>query len=99
MTRPSNPLDQSTKAPDVPNKPFGERDFEGSPGQEQPSAEREEPPTYRGYHISYDPPPIPYRGFDWHFVHQDYDEGDNRYGSCASEAECRAEIDEIEDDK
>lgn len=56
-------------------------------------------PTYRGYHINFYAPPIPFRGCDWHFVHQDYDEGDRRYGSAASEAECRAEIDMIEDDQ
>lgn len=29
--------------------------------------------AYRGWSISYDPPPIPYRGADWTAVHPDYD--------------------------
>lgn len=63
--------------------------------------------TYRGYHIYYDPPPIPVRTCDWHFVHDDYDgapndydEGpaDHRCGSAASEQACREEIDALEDE-
>lgn len=53
---------------------------------------------YRDFHIVYSPPPIPYRGSDWQYWHDDYDGApdahDNRYGHCASEAECHAEIDE-----
>ena len=29
--------------------------------------------TYRGWTISYDPPPIPIRDFDWTATHPDYD--------------------------
>lgn len=53
---------------------------------------------YRNFHISYSPPPIPYRSADWHYWHDDFDGApdgnDNRYGSCASEQACRDEIDE-----
>jgi hypothetical protein len=56
-------------------------------------------PSYRGYFIYYDPPPIGTRCCDWHFVHEDYDLDDPRHGSAASEAGCRAEIDMIEDDR
>ena len=31
------------------------------------------PDTYRGWTISYDPPPIPCRNFDWQAFHPDYD--------------------------
>ena len=54
--------------------------------------------TYRGYVIHYDPPPIPVRCCDWHFVHEDYDLDDHRYGHGASDADCRAQIDEMEDE-
>lgn len=60
-------------------------------------------PTYRGYHIYYDPPPIPIRTMDWHYYHNDFDgaedSGDNRCGSAASEEACRAEVDMLEDDE
>lgn len=56
--------------------------------------------TYRGYRIYRDPPPIPDRNHDWHFVHEDYDGApdaiDNRAGSAASIDACQAEIDEME---
>jgi hypothetical protein len=53
-------------------------------------------PLYHNYHIYYDPPPIPYRGADWHYYHKDYDgPGDSRHGHCASEQACKDEIDEI----
>ena len=29
--------------------------------------------TYRQWHCSYDPPPIPNRGFDWQATHKDMD--------------------------
>jgi hypothetical protein len=29
--------------------------------------------VYRGWQISFDMPPIPYRGADWQAVHPDYD--------------------------
>lgn len=54
---------------------------------------------YRGYRIYFDPPPIPIRSCDWHFVHSDYDgPEDRRGGHAASEQDCRDEIDMIEDD-
>lgn len=53
---------------------------------------------YRGYRITYDPPPIPVRTCDWHFVHEDYDEGDRRHGSAASLNAAKNEIDLIEDE-
>lgn len=60
------------------------------------------PPAYRGYHIQYDPPPIPIRNADWQFHHDDYDGAedsrDPRCGFAASEAECREQIDWIEDE-
>jgi hypothetical protein len=47
--------------------------------------------------IYYDPPPIPTRACDWHFVHDDYDgEGDPRHGSGPSVEDCIAQIAEIE---
>ena len=58
--------------------------------------------AYRGWWITYDPPPIPTRNCDWQYWHDDYDgapmygdEGpaDNRCGSAASEADAMAEID------
>ena len=53
---------------------------------------------YRGFHIYFDPPPIPTRANDWHFVHDDYDgaedANDNRHGHAASVEECKAEIDD-----
>jgi hypothetical protein len=62
--------------------------------------------TYRGYQIYFDPPPIPTRNCDWHFVHDDYDgapnepdEGpaDHRCGSGSSIEDCKAQIDDIDD--
>lgn len=55
---------------------------------------------YRGYRIYFDPPPIPTRNCDWHFVHEDYDgPEDHRAGHGGSEQECRDEIDWREDDQ
>jgi hypothetical protein len=55
---------------------------------------------YRNYRIYYDPPPIPYRGADWHFYHKDFDgPGDKRHGDCASEQACKDEIDYLIDDE
>lgn len=49
------------------------------------------------WRISYDPPPIPTRNCDWHFVHEDYDGApdgrpDRRAGSAATPAACIYEI-------
>lgn len=58
---------------------------------------------YRGvWTIYYDPPPIPVRTCDWHFVHDDYDGAedahDHRHGHAASLAEAKAEIDDLDED-
>lgn len=56
--------------------------------------------TYRDYHISYDPPPIPWRGGDWQFAHDGYDgPGDDRCGFAGDLEEVLARIDELEDDQ
>lgn len=56
--------------------------------------------TYRGYVITYDPPPIPDRGSDFQFSHVDYDgPGDRRCGTAGSLADTHERIDEIEDDE
>ncbi len=59
--------------------------------------------TYRGWHIDFDPPPIPTRNCDWHFWHDDFDgapdAGDNRRGRAPSLADAKAQIDDIEDDQ
>ena len=53
---------------------------------------------YRGYHIRFDPPPIPVRSCDWSWHHDDFDGApdgnDNRYGHSASLEEAKAAIDE-----
>jgi len=58
---------------------------------------------YRGaWHIWFDPPPIPIRSMDWHFMHDDFDGADdsmdNRCGHAPTAEACRAAIDEIEDE-
>lgn len=57
---------------------------------------------FGSYTITYDPPPIPIRTFDWQFVHDDFDGADdstdNRCGAAASVEACIAEIRELEDD-
>jgi hypothetical protein len=65
--------------------------------------------TYRGWTISYDPPPIPVRDCDWQFVHPNFDaswEGEEdgyvSNGLCGyapSLEAARAEIDVLEDDR
>lgn len=61
---------------------------------------------YRGYTIRYNPPPIPSRGSDWEFVHDDYDGApdepggrptDARAGTAGSLEEAKEMIDEIEE--
>lgn len=56
--------------------------------------------THRGYGISYDPPPIPDRRYDWAFAHDDYDgapdSGDMRCGVGPSIEDCKRQIDELE---
>ena len=64
--------------------------------------------TYRGWSISYDPPPIPARNCDWQAVHPDYDaswEGEETgwtdnglKAAAASREDLIAEIDELQDE-
>ena len=53
-----------------------------------------------GYTLSYDPPPVPTRQFDWHFAHEDYDGApdsmDTRCGSAASPEEALNQIIDVE---
>lgn len=53
---------------------------------------------YRDFTIYYDPPPIPVRTCDWHYVHKDYDGApdgnDNRCGHAPSLEDAKAEIDD-----
>jgi len=59
--------------------------------------------AYRGWWISYDPPPIPVRTCDWHFWHDDFDgapdANDSRCGHAASLEEAKAQIDDAEADR
>lgn len=57
------------------------------------SDERKVMHGYRGYLITYDPPPIPTRNCDWHWRHGDLDLDDNRYGHSGSLADAKADID------
>ena len=54
---------------------------------------------YRGYIITYDPPPIPTRSCDWQFYHEDFDGApdafDYRSGFARTAQECRDEIDAL----
>lgn len=58
----------------------------------------DEPETYRDFRIYYEPPPIPVRDCDWHWVHEDYDgaedANDNRYGHASSLEAAKSAIDE-----
>lgn len=64
---------------------------------------------YGEWRIHYDPPPIPIRTMDWHFVHDNFDAswegeedgwvGNGLCGSAASLEACKAEIDELEDER
>lgn len=60
------------------------------------------PDTYRGWSFSYDPPPIPSRACDWHWVHDDFDGApdgnDNRCGSESSFAAALCACDDWEDE-
>lgn len=55
---------------------------------------------YKDYNITFDPPPIPTRKFDWQFVHVDYDGAEDaldfRCGSAENIEACKSEIDFIE---
>lgn len=58
------------------------------------------------WRVTYDPPPIPVRDLDWHFLHDDYDAdwqgeedgyvGNGLCGEAATPKACLAEIAEIE---
>jgi len=51
---------------------------------------------YRDYKISYDPPPVPTRAWDYQFVHIDYDgPPDERCGTAPSLEDAKRQIDEI----
>lgn len=51
---------------------------------------------YRNYNISYDPPPVATRVWDYQFAHVDYDgPGDNRCGTAPSLEDAMRQIDEI----
>lgn len=53
--------------------------------------------SYKGYVISYNPPPIPVRDFDYVYCHTDYDgPGDPRCGVTSSIEDAKREIDEFE---
>ena len=54
--------------------------------------------SYRGYRIYFDPPPIPVRDCDWHFVPEDWDLDDRRHGHAASLQACCDEIDMLEEE-
>jgi hypothetical protein len=55
---------------------------------------------YRGYHIEYDPPPIPDRRFDYGFSHVEYGgPGDPRCGRARSVEEAKSEIDMLYEDE
>lgn len=57
---------------------------------------------YRGFVITYDPPPIPTRAYDWQWMSDDYDGApdstDDRAGRSASLEEAKADIDRWHDD-
>ncbi len=59
------------------------------------------PIHYRGYVITYDPKPIPFRGCDVDYVHENYDgpEDVDGCGTAASVEDAKAEIDEILEDR
>lgn len=57
---------------------------------------------YRGFVITYDPPPIPVRDYDWQWMSDDYDGApdstDDRAGRSASLEAAKADIDAWHDD-
>lgn len=54
--------------------------------------------VYRGYRITYEPPPIPARNCDWQFVHLQYDGPEDRRSGHADSLEgARGEIDHLVD--
>ncbi len=59
--------------------------------------------TYGQWEISYNPPPIPYRGCDWQYCHKDFDGAedacDNRHGAEPSLVACLDAIDDYEEER
>ena len=57
---------------------------------------------YRGFIITFDPPPIPTRAYDWRWVAEDYDSApdspDDRAGASASLDAAKADVDAWWDD-
>ena len=53
----------------------------------------------KGWTISYNPPPIPTRLFDYNFSHIDYDLENDLCGLGVSIADCIRQIEELEQDK
>ena len=53
----------------------------------------------KGWTISYNPPPIPMRDFDYDFSHVDYDGDSELCGVGASVGDCIRQIEELEQDK
>ena len=52
---------------------------------------------YPGWHIEYNPKPIPYRGCDYDYWHDDHDGGDAGNGLCGTAASVEDAISEIID--
>jgi hypothetical protein len=51
---------------------------------------------YRGYVITYDPPAIPIRHWDWQYAHEAYDgPEDGRCGAAASLEDAKQQIDDL----
>jgi len=50
---------------------------------------------YRGFEIEYNPKPVSTHRYDWTYRHPDIE---NCGGFAASEAECRKDIDEMQDE-
>ena len=75
-----------------------------TPGQTGQKAQKQKGPgnyQYKShkslYHITYDPKPIPLRGFDWDWCNDDYcGPGDPRCGNAGSLDACITEINDLE---
>jgi hypothetical protein len=71
-------------------KSFGTCDLEEERASDGASAK------YKGYFISYDPPPTPVRHWDWRYVHEDYDgPKDGRCGAAACLDDAKQQIDDL----
>lgn len=80
----------------------------GPPPRRYPIERKGHGVQYGRWFIHYDPPPIPARNMDWHFVHDNYDaswEGEEDGwvsnglgGSCGSFVDALNECDEMEDE-